>query len=292
MSNPNTTRIAFLGLGAMGSRMANNLLKAGYQVTVWNRSEGATQALKNQGALCAATPREASKNVDFVISMVRDDAASKSVWCDPETGALLGMKPNAIGIESSTLTPRWTRELSQLCEVRDVSFLEAPVAGSRPQAEAAQLIYFVGGDHAILENAKPLLGAMGAAIQHAGSVGDAAVIKLSINALFGLQVAGIAELLGMVRKAGIDPAKALEIIGNTPVASPAAKAAGSAMIAQNFAPMFPIELVKKDFEYLLQTSQQVHSNTPLAQSVHQILTKAEQEGMGANNITAVGALYC
>jgi 3-hydroxyisobutyrate dehydrogenase len=291
MSNSNTTRIAFLGLGAMGSRMASNLLKAGYQVTVWNRSEGPTQALKDQGALVAATPREAAKNADFVISMVRDDVASKSVWCDPETGALLGMQAQAIAIESSTLTPNWTRELSQQCKSRGVLFLEAPVAGSRPQADAAQLIYFAGGDATTLETVKPILTTMGATIHHAGLVGDAAVIKLVVNALFGLQVAGMAELLGTLRKAGVDPAKALEIIASTPVASPAAKAAGSAILAQNFAPMFPIDLVKKDFEYFLQTSQQAHSSTPLIETVHKVLLKATQDGLGDRNITGLGSLY-
>jgi 3-hydroxyisobutyrate dehydrogenase len=291
MSNPNTTRITFLGLGAMGSRMASSLLKAGHQVTVWNRSEGAMQLLKNQGALLAATPREAARSADFVFSMVRDDVASRNVWSDPDTGALQGMQSNAIAIESSTLTPNWTRELNQLCESRGISFLEAPVAGSRPQAEAAQLIYFVGGNTNTLERAKPILTTMGASIHHAGSVGDAAIIKLFVNALFGLQVAGLAELLGMVRKAGLDPIKALEIVCSTPVASPATKVAGGAMLAGNFAPMFPIDLVKKDFEYFMQAAEQVQSRTPVVDAVHEVLTRATQERIGESNITGLAKLY-
>jgi 3-hydroxyisobutyrate dehydrogenase len=291
MSNINTIRVTFLGLGAMGSRMATSMLKAGYQVTVWNRSAGPAQLLKNQGAIVAATPREAAQNADFVFSMVRDDVASRNVWNDPETGALRGMQSNAVAIESSTLTPNWTRELSQLCESRGVSFLEAPVAGSRPQADAAQLIYFVGGDAATLERAKPLLTIMGTSIHHTGAVGDAAVIKFFVNALFGLQVAGLAELLGMAHKAGVDPAKALEIVCSTPVASPAAKIAGNAMLAHNFAPMFPIELVKKDFEYILQTSHDVNSSMPLVEVVHKILIKAVEEGLSESNITSLGSLY-
>jgi 3-hydroxyisobutyrate dehydrogenase len=291
MSNLNTTRIAFLGLGAMGSRMAINLLKAGFPVTVWNRSEDAMQLMKNQGALLASTPREAARNADFVFSMVRDDVASRSVWIDPDTGALQGMQSNAIAIESSTLTANWTRELNQLCESRGISFLEAPVAGSRPQADAAQLIYFVGGKAEILERAKPILSIMGAAIHHAGSVGDAAIIKLFVNALFGLQVAGLAELLGMVRNAGLDPIKALEIVSSTPVASPAAKVAGSAMLAGNFAPMFPINLVKKDFEYFLQAAEQVQSHTPVIEAVHEVLARAALEGIGESNITGLAKLY-
>jgi 3-hydroxyisobutyrate dehydrogenase len=291
MSNPNTTRITFLGLGAMGSRMATSLLKAGYQVTVWNRSADTMQLMENQGALLAATPREAARNANFVFSMVRDDVASRSVWINADTGALQGMQSNAIAIESSTLTPNWTRELNQLCETRGISFLEAPVAGSRPQADAAQLIYFVGGNAHSLERAKPILSTMGTAIHHAGSVGDAAIIKLFVNALFGLQVAGLAELLGMVRNAGLDPIKALEIVSSTPVASPAAKVAGSAMLLGNFAPMFPIDLVKKDFEYFLQTAERVQSSTPVIDAVHKVLANATQEGIGESNITGLAKLY-
>jgi 3-hydroxyisobutyrate dehydrogenase len=291
MQTQNTLSIAVLGLGAMGSRMAKNLLSAGYQVTVWNRSEGPIQDLKKQGAFVAVTPREAARHADFVLCMVRDDIASRNIWGNPETGALGEMKTNAVAIESSTLSPNWTRELGELCKGQGIAFLEAPVAGSRPQADSAQLIYFIGGDMDALKRAEPIFKTLGASIHHTGAVGNAAVIKLFVNALFGLQVAGIAELLGMVRNAGMDPAKALDIFGSTPVASPAIKFAGSAMLARNFTPMFPIELVKKDFEYLLQTSNETKSETPVLKAVDQVLADAIERELGQSNITSLGSLY-
>jgi 3-hydroxyisobutyrate dehydrogenase len=291
MSEKNTTRVTVLGLGAMGSRMASTLLKAGYQVVVWNRNAASVQALEAQGAIAAATPRDAAKDSDFVFAMVRDDVASRRVWNDAQTGALAGMRTGAIAIDSSTLTPAWTRELNEICESRGVAFLEAPVAGSRPQAEAAQLIYFVGGNESTALAAQPLLKTMGASLHHVGPVGNAALVKLLVNALFGIQVAALAELLGMVHKAGLDKSKALEIMSATPVASPAIKLAGGAMLARNFAPMFPIELVEKDFAYVLQASRQVDSEVPVVEAVHGVLANALKKELGGSNITSLASLY-
>jgi 3-hydroxyisobutyrate dehydrogenase len=283
--------ITVLGLGAMGSRMAVNLIKAGHRVTVWNRSPAPVEALQVLGAKNGATPREAVQAADFVVSMVRDDVASRHVWTAPDTGAIWGMQPLAIAIDSSTLTPAWTRELAQLCEAHKLRFLEAPVAGSRPQADAGQLIYFVGGDPSALAEAESTLNAMGGAIHRTGQVGSAAVVKLIVNAMLGAQVAAMAELLGMASKTGIDTAKALEIFSATPVASPAAKVAGMAMLAGNFAPMFPIDLVRKDFGYLIETGRSVTAELPISQCTHTVLENAIGHNLQNSNITALAQLY-
>ena len=140
------SKVAFLGLGAMGSRMAANLLKAGHAVTVWNRSPAAAEALVASGARKASSPMAAAESADFVFAMVCDDDASQNVWLDSTNGALAGMHPGAVAIESSTLTPEWIRELSEHFRAKGISLLDAPVSGSRPQAEAAQLVYLIGGD--------------------------------------------------------------------------------------------------------------------------------------------------
>ncbi len=283
--------IAFLGLGAMGSRMAANLLKAEYAVSVWNRSTDKAQDLIALGALEAATPREAATQADIVISMLRDDQASRYAWLDMYGGALAGMRAGGIAIESSTLSPAWIHELAASAAKHSVDFLDAPVAGSRPQAEAAQLIYLVGGASEALQRAEPVLKSMGGAVHHAGDVGSGAVVKLMVNALFGIQVAAMAELLGFATRAGLDAAKALEILSSTPVASPVAKLAGQAMLAKNFAPMFPVELVEKDFAYVLEAAQGAGSSLPLTQSTHAVLSNALKHGLAAQNLTAVAQLY-
>jgi 3-hydroxyisobutyrate dehydrogenase len=286
-----TFQIALLGLGAMGSRIAAQLLQAGHSVTVYNRTASATRALCAQGAHLAASPREAAQGADFVMTMVRDDVASRALWTDAATGALAGIDADAVAIDCSTLTPQWAAELAALCAKQNTAFLHVPVAGSRPQAEAGQLILLAGGDLEVVQRADLLFKAISSAVHHTGNAASAAVVKLLINAQFAIQVAALAELLALARGAGVDPAKALEVFGATPVASPAVKAAGSAMLAHAFAPMFPIELVEKDLGYLLATAKQVGCSTPVAQGAVQIFQAAQQAGWGEQNITAVARLY-
>lgn len=283
-------RVAVLGVGAMGSRMAMALIRADHRVTVWNRSPEPVQAMVAMGAVAAQTPRHAATQSEFVISMVRDDEASRRVWLHPTTGALAGCS-DAIAIESSTLSLAWVKELSLACEKKKVRFIDAPVAGSRAQAEAAKLIYLVGGEPYALSLAEPILRAMGTSVCHAGPVGSGAAVKLAVNALLAIQVAAIAELFGFLRGAGVDESLALEIISATPVCSQATKAAAAAMIAGNFAPAFPIELVEKDLSYLLLGAQQAKPMLPLSHRAQRLFDEALRQGFGAENLSAVAKLY-
>ncbi len=283
-------KIAVLGSGAMGSRIVQNLLNAKYQVVVYNRTESKVKSLL-QGAVYAATPREAATQADIVISMVTDNEASRKVWLEEETGAILGLG-NAIAIESSTLTVDWTRELAAEIESRGVAFLDAPVVGSRPQAEAGKLIYLVGGKAETLAQVQPiLLSAGGSTIHHIGSIGQGMAMKLAVNALFGIQVAALAEIIAMLNKDGVTGEKAMECLGMLPVISPAAKGAGSLMVMNNHAPMFPIELVEKDFRYVIQTAQAFDASIPASTAVHGIYQDAIAKGYGSDNITGIVQLF-
>jgi len=283
--------ISILGLGAMGSRMAANVMKAGHSVTVWNRSHDLGAQLVASGAKLAATPCAAATGADVVIAMVRDDVASRAVWLDPSTGALAGMSRGAMAIESSTLTVHWVRELGEKARKSGIAFLDAPVAGSRPQAEAGQLIYFVGGEATVFARAEPVLKAMGGAVHHAGAVGSGAGVKLMVNALFGIQLAAMGELIGLAKKIGLDPVKAIEILGATPVCSPAAKLAAGAMLANNFSAMFPIELVEKDFGYVVDAADKAGAKVPISSVTRRVFGDAMTHGFGADNITGVAKLF-
>lgn len=285
-------KISVLGTGAMGSRMAAVLLAANHEVTVWNRTRTKAETLVRAGAKIAETAREAVKDVDFAISMVRDDQASLQLWLDPETGALANLPPDCVVIESSTVTPAWARELAAQCRSRKIEFLDAPVAGSRPQAEAAQLIYLVGGAPATLAKAEPILRAMGASVHHAGiEPGSGALVKLAINSLFGIQIAAIGEIIGLLRNSGVEEARAIEIITATPVCSPAVKVAASAMLAHNFAPQFPVELVAKDFGCTLDTAAETASAMPMTHAAGEVFARAIEAGYAADNLTGVVKLY-
>lgn len=284
------SNIAFLGLGAMGARMAANLIKSGHQVTVWNRTSAAAEPLVAVGARQAATPKEAAVGADFVMAMVRDDAASRQIWLDPHTGALAGMSAGAMAIESSTLTPHWVQALGQQMTVRGLGFLEAPVSGSRPQAEAGQLIYLIGGEKQLLERAKPILMATGSAIHHVGALGHGALTKLATNALLGIQVTALAEIIGLLQHNGADVPTVLGAIAGTSVWAPVANYLASSMVNDHFAPQFPIGLLEKDFGYAIQAAGAVEQ-VPTMAAARKIFQQAIAQGLGEQNMTGVVTLF-
>lgn len=286
-------RIAFLGLGAMGSRMASNLLAAGHSLVVWNRDPAKADGLVAQGAVLAATPREAVRDADFALSMVRDDEASGAVWLAPELGALSGMAPGAVGIECSTLSLAWTRRLAEAFKAAGVGFVDAPLAGSRPQAEAKALLFFVGGEPAVVARVQPLLETLGAAVHHSGAAGAGMAVKLAVNALLAVQAGLMAELIGGLQRAGIDPARGVEIIASTPVCAPAAKVAAEMMLKGAFAPLFPIELAEKDLAYA-EAAFGRHPDSqgvPITTAAHTVLQQAKEAGFGADHISGIVQLY-
>lgn len=283
--------IAFLGLGAMGSRMATNLIGVGHALWVWNRSAERTRALVERGAEPCASPAEAASRADVTLAMVRDDAASRAVWLDAKTGAARGLRPGAVAIECSTLGLDWCRELTGRIRASGAEFLDAPVVGSRPQAEAHQLIHLVGGEAEALERVRDILAVNAAAIHHIGASGAGMTVKLMINALFGIQVAAVAELIALARARGIDAAAAFDALCATPVASPAAKATGAAMLARNFAPAFPVDLVAKDFGLIAASAATVAATIPVSDAAGAVYRQGVAAGFGADNITGIVQVY-
>ncbi|MBI3453362.1 MAG: NAD(P)-dependent oxidoreductase, partial [Rhodospirillales bacterium] len=237
------------------------------------------------------SPREAAEQADIVIGMVTDDDASRAIWLDENTGAVHGLAEGAIAVESSTLSLAWVGNLAREIEKRGAKFLDAPVVGSRLQAEAGHLIYLVGGDPATFARTHNFLSAAGAAIHHVGPVGHGMAMKLAVNGLFGIQVAALAEILGMVEKCGLDRTKAAALLGDLPVMSPAAKGAAGSIVARNFAPTFPIALVEKDFRYIVETAAAVNASMPASMAAHGIYAAANAAGHGGDNITGVAKLF-
>jgi 3-hydroxyisobutyrate dehydrogenase len=282
-------RIAVLGLGAMGSRMAARLLGAGHQVSIYNRSPAPLRDLEAAGAVAGKTPRAATEGAEIVITMVRDNEASRAIWCDERDGALKGLGAGAIAIESSTLTPGWVKELAAMVYKTGAGFLDAPVVGSRPQADAGQLIYLVGGDAGTFDRTRSFLSALGGATHHVGPAGAGTTLKLAVMALYGIQVAAVAELLALLRNSGGDLAAMTEVLASLPVTSPAAKGALSLMQAKLDAPLFPIDLAEKDFAYAL--AQSDATALPMTAAGRERFAKAKAEGLAALNITAIARLY-
>lgn len=266
------TRVAVLGMGAMGSRMADRLEAAGFDVVRWNRT-GAN-----------LTPRDAVAGVHVVIAMVHGDEASEAVWLDPETGALAGMDGKAVAIESSTLSLAQVERLGAACDARGIALLDAPVLGSRPQAEAGALIHLVGGDETLLESVRPVLGAMGAKQLHVGERGSGAALKLAANALFAIQVVAMAELCARLRAGGVEPGNGVALLEETPLLSPAARAAASLMLTEKDDALFPIELVAKDLRYAIA---ETPDGSPMAGAALECFERMVAAGHGGLNLTGV-----
>src|ERR1700677_557889 len=242
-------RVAILGLGIMGGGMAANWLAKGFEVAVWNRTAAKAQTLAGKGARVAAKPREAATGTDFVFAMVADDDASRSVWLGAD-GALAGAKSGASGVESSSLTPDWIRELARQAEAKGVGFLDAPVGGSRAAAEGGELRFFVGGDPKTYEAARPALAAVGSRMDLLGPLRAGATWKLINNQLGAGQIAALAEALEVARKAGFKAEKISELILGGPAASPMVKLKLPRMLARDFEPAdFALNLMLKDARY-------------------------------------------
>jgi 3-hydroxyisobutyrate dehydrogenase-like beta-hydroxyacid dehydrogenase len=285
------TGIAFLGLGAMGSRMAARLIDAGHDLTLWNRSHLAAEALAAKGARIAPTPAEAVANAAIVFAMVTDDDASRSVWLDPARGAALALRSGAIAIECSTLSPIFVRELGERLGAKGVALIDAPVAGSRPQAEAGQLIFMVGGADDALQKARPALEPLASAIHHVGPSGAGAVLKLAVNTLFAAQLASVAELLGFLQRNGFAVNRAAELLALFPVTSAPIAGAARMMAVGSIAPLFTIDLVTKDLAYALAAARASGAELPGAERTHAVFARARAAGFGASNVSGLAAIF-
>jgi len=278
--------VAILGLGTMGAGMAANLLKAGFALSVYNRTTAKALALTDSGARLAATPAEAVKGASVIISMLSDDTASRDVWLGKD-GALEAAEKGATLIESSTVSPAWISELAGLAAERGLDLLDAPVTGSRMQAEAGQLSFLVGGNEAALGKAVSALKAMSKEIVHLGPVGSGAKMKLINNFLCGVQVASLAEGLTWIERSGLDRDKALSILKGGAPGSPLFGAISTRMVNQTYAVNFLLKLMKKDLLYAQNEAAQCDVDLKTAEVARSLFEGAIAQGFGDEDMASV-----
>lgn len=283
MSKP---RIAFLGLGLMGSGMARRLLVNGFPLTVFNRNVEKSKPFAAEGAHVAGTPREAAANAEVIVSMLADDSASRSLWLG-ENGALATAKPGTVCIECSTVTVGWVRELAAAAAARQCGFLDAPVTGSKTQAASGELNFIVGGEAATLEKVRPVLAAMSKTILPLGPAGSGALLKLINNFVCGVQVAALGEAMAMIERGGLDRAKALEIIANGAPGSPLVKAVSARMTAPDYTPNFLLRLMAKDLGYAIEEGGKLSVELATADAALKVFKKGVAAGHGEKDIAAV-----
>ena len=279
-------KVSILGLGTMGSGMAANLLKAGFTLTVYNRTGAKAQPLVDAGARLASTPADAAQGASVVLSMLADDAASREIWLGKD-GALAAAEQGAILIESSTVSPAWVAELAVAAAQRGVQFLDAPVTGSRMQAQTGQLSFLVGGNEAALAAVRPVLRAMSKEIIHLGPVGSGAKLKLINNFLCGVQIASLAEALTWIEHSGLDREKSLAFLNSAAPGSPLLATISARMAAQNYAVNFLLRLIVKDLQYAQNEAAQCGVDLTTAQASRKLFEDAVAKGFGEVDMSAV-----
>ena len=278
--------VALLGLGLMGSGMANRLLGAGFPLTVYNRTADKAKTLVANGARLANSPRDAAADVDFVVSMVADDNASRSLWLG-ESGALDGLRHGAIMIESSTVSPPWINELAEAAKKKGIELLDAPVTGSRPQAASGELNFLVGGSDAALEKARPVFAPMAKNVIHVGPTGSGSLLKLINNFLAGVQAASLAEALTLIEKAGLNRDTAVQVITNGAPGSPTLKTLSVRMMAHDYTPQFHLALMRKDLDYSVQEAARHGVSLSSAKAALVTFDRALESGRGDDDFSAV-----
>src|SRR5579863_2163669 len=278
--------VALLGLGTMGHGMADNLLKAGFPLTVWNRTKAKAEDLAQKGAIVADSPAAAAKNATVVIAMLADDAASRAAWLG-ESGALAAMPPQSIAVDCSTLSPDWIRELHGEVTRRGVRLAEAPVTGSRAQAEAGQLNFLVGADDETLAAITPVLQSMSKEILHLGPVGSGAQLKLINNFLCAVQVTSFAEALGWIERTGLRLDTALDFLKRGAPGSGILSAMSERMIRRTYEVNFLLRLMAKDLRYAHVAAAQLGIDLSTSSPAQELFRKAEEKGLGEKDMSAV-----
>lgn len=273
-----TPPLGFVGLGAMGGRMARRLLDAGYTVHGYNRTASKAADLVRAGLRLAASPREVAERAAAVFTMVTDDAALEAVTRGPQ-GLVAGLTRDGILIEMSTVSPAVVERLAADVSARGAALLDAPVSGSPVTLESGQLSFMVGGDPSVLERARPFLLAIGPTITHVGRVGLAKSMKIAVNQALAVQMLAFSESVLLAEKAGIARERAVEVVLKSVVASPMVKYRAPFVLGMPAEALFDVDMIQKDMRLALDLAHAIGVALPSVALTHELLTAAKGLGL-------------
>jgi 3-hydroxyisobutyrate dehydrogenase-like beta-hydroxyacid dehydrogenase len=278
--------IGFIGLGAMGSRIAGRLLDAGHSVYGTNRTPAKAQALIDRGLQWRDTPREVAASADLILSMVTDDAALDAIALGPD-GILAGLREEQIYIDMSTVSPRASRELAARVDSLGAQMLDAPVSGSIPQAESGTLAIMVGGEPHAFAAVEPLLRELAHTVTHIGPNGQGLLLKLAINISLAVQTLAFSEGLLLAERGGVDPELAAEVMGTSPIGSAMLKARIPLLLHLPERAWFDVELMQKDIGLARHTADDLQIPLPSATVADEMLTEARNLGYAHRDLASL-----
>ncbi|KAK6911910.1 6-phosphogluconate dehydrogenase, NADP-binding [Dillenia turbinata] len=289
-SNPKEEKIpknvGFLGLGIMGTPMAQNLIKAGCDVTVWNRTKSKCDPLISLGAKYKPSPEEVAASCDVTFAMLADPQSAVEVACGKH-GAMSGMRPGKGYVDVSTVDSSTSKLINRQIKATGASFLEAPVSGSKKPAEDGSLIFLTAGDKPLYDTIAPLLDIMGKSRFYLGDVGNGAAMKLVVNMIMGSMMVTFAEGLLLSEKVGLDTSVLVEVVSQGAISAPMFSMKGPSMVKALYPTAFPLKHQQKDLRLALALAESVSQSTPIAAAANELYKVAKSHGLGDSDFSAV-----
>jgi len=279
-------RIGFIGLGLMGSGMSMNLLRAGFPITVWNRTPSKMKPLLDAGAEGAGSPREVAEMSDVVVDIVTDSPDVEGVLLGTE-GVIHGARPGTVVIDMSTISPSVTRRIAEELGKKGVRMLDAPVSGGDVGAREGTLSIMVGGDEEVYEECLPVFQAMGRTITHVGGSGMGQTVKLVNQILVGMNMLGVAEALMFARKSGVDLEKCLAAVSGGAAGSWQLTNNGAKLLRGDLEPGFKVKDYIKDLRLIMEAAADAEMPLMGTSVVQQMFRSLDAEGLRQKGTQAV-----
>jgi 3-hydroxyisobutyrate dehydrogenase-like beta-hydroxyacid dehydrogenase len=283
-------RIGFLGLGTVGEPVANNLRKAGHELTVWNRTRSKADHIVSKGGKLAPTPKACAEGKDLVFTCLSDEKALDAVLDGPE-GALAGLRQGDVLVDMSTAGLRSARSVRARAEKVGAAFVSCPILGSKSAAEQAQIVLVAGGAGPARERARPALRAVSARIFELEDPVHAALMKLCVNAVGGAMIAGFGEALGLGAAGGLPVWQIVEVIQASSFHSPLFLVKGELVERKDYGPRFAVSLAEKDQRLAQEAAAEVGAKVPINEAVRRLFAEAVEGGRGDKDIAAVADLF-
>ncbi len=283
-------KIGFIGLGIMGKPMAQNLLKAGHELTVYDIVSPRAEELVKAGARKGSSCKDVAAKSEIVITMLPNSPHVREAVLGPN-GVLEGAKRGTILIDMSSIAPLASREIAAKVREKGVAMLDAPVSGGEPKAIAGTLAIMVGGPEDVFENVKAILGAMGSSVTRVGDIGSGNVAKLANQVIVALNIAAVSEAMVLATKAGVDPEKVFQAIRGGLAGSAVLEAKVPLALKGNFKPGFRIELHIKDIANALDTAHELGVPVPLSSVVMEVLQALKADGKAGNDHGGIIEFY-